>query len=111
MRERPCMAKTRKRASPLSQRQNGLVGRSQDPILDADVVSIWTEGLDLLDAVLGMLSDANLRPGRDDSLISRGKALALGHTYSRQALNGLGAGLTQPACRLIRDQFRFWRQV
>src|SRR5687767_15113170 len=105
------MAKLRKHAKPVLKRQSGINGRRQEPILGSDALSIWTGGLDLLESVLGMLSDANLRPGRDDLLIARGNALATGLSYSRLAHDGLVAELFPPVCRLVRDQLAIWHQL
>jgi hypothetical protein len=105
------MAKLRKHSKSVLKRQNGSNGRRREPILGSDALTIWTSGLDLLEAALGMLSDANLRPGRDKSLIARGNALETGLGYSQLALEGLVAELFPPACRLIRDQLTTWRHV
>ena len=105
------MAKLRKHAKTVLKRQNGSNGSRREPILGSDAQSIWSGGLELLQSALGMLSDANLRPGRDDSLIARGNALGTGLSYSRLALDGLVAELVPPACRLIRDQLTIWRQL
>jgi hypothetical protein len=105
------MAKLRKHSKSVLKRQNGSNGRRREPILGRDALTIWSSGLDLLESALGMLSDANLRPGRDRSLIARGNALETGLGYSRLALDGLLAELCPPACRLIRDQLTIWRQV
>jgi hypothetical protein len=105
------MAKQRKRAKAVLKRQNGSNGRGREPVLGREALSIWTGGLELLESALGMLSDAILLPGKDDSLIARGNALEAGVSYSRLALDGMTMELIPPASRLIRDQLTIWREV
>jgi hypothetical protein len=105
------MTKQRKHVKALLKRQNELNGRRREPILGRDALTIWISALDLLESALGMLSDANLRPDSDKSLIARGNELETGLGYSRLALDGLVAELFPPACRLIRDQLSIWQHV
>ena len=105
------MAKLRKHAKPVLERHSGSNGRRGEALQESDTLSIWTDGLELLDSALIVLADSDLLPGRDDSLIARGNALGTGLSYSRLALDGLRLELFPPAIRLVRDQFTIWRQV